>query len=1826
MAEPQKRDASALDGDNNASNEVDTSVFGEDKSDDDSSQDDASTSPADHSSAAPARKKVKKSRLSGLVDDQAQESDGEGGDVDSDGADSSDEDSYEDDGFVKKTEDDSDDDSESSEDERTKLHRKKRMEKKKQDAQKLQRFTNIGAQPSVDDLELIRGRDSDDEGDAVEVDGNGPEQGVDAEVYDEDIEDDDQDPEQKFLELGFACFGPDYAEFAGMHDIDKEKLQLAMGRRTAAGSDDDDDDDEDEESDDDQSENGDSSRAAGDSDTAPTDSADATPAIAPQATPAVTRFDPQVDLPERFSTGPLKSCLVMHDGAPGAPDADFTAEAQWVVQQLASKWPFHALPEGAVETCARILNAIAVEHVEVPYIMTYRSQHAKHFLPAQLWAIQDLHEEWCATQELSQVVSRALQSLDAAATQTIETQDNGAATSDGSAKATNSNVYVSRMLVAGQYPYQLLPSDKKNLRVYLNFIKMFDGLTASTVAEASKTSNLRRQGNSARGKLNANRNFLVQCHTAGVLGLQHHLGIYPGQVASNYEAVGYQAAPPTVVVNVQSGLDDLIAELCSENRTVEGTSKFRDFADADGAMRAFEKSCALFLAYEPRLRSLVIHDLITGATLNTEPTTRGVEEISNDPFHHLFGVHRLRGKPVEECWYQAPSFEAPRHIPGSFGAPDVKDPYDTPPPSSAATAGQRVDRRNKPEPRWDTALRGTTYARVRQGVEKGYLKVDIQLQTVDKAINKLRQAFLTPKHFQLILQDAPVSQESKMAGWDEFRERVVQRTIREYLAPAAKATLREKLTTESETSIATHCASVVRDLVRYQPSRPAQHLPGVTLPHTLNGATLSGALWVQDDVGIDEKLAQLQYNDYDDDVPTHQECIGCFYAVDSRREPSFFAVLNRSGDVLESLELESWSRHASYQENVYPKVRRLISLYGLRVIALNPCRQADFIKRELESLAADVAAKAQVSADAAAAVVYTDPFMAVLMARSPQGKQEFPKDHINKRLTIYLGRMAQNPLLEMCVFTNFAGSDVEDKARMLKRLDLHRFQKALPSRVLVKHVERVLISEVNRVGVDINSLLNLKPSRALAILQYVSGLGRNRAAQLIAEGNERDGICNREELTEFLPKTVVRNAAGFIAIRPWHFDPMTLNIGLAANKRHIQWTDDHFARFQPLDATRIHPELYPRVITALEQVHTTLQLNREDTNASKRVILELLWESSEARRQKRIDDADRASQPAPLVLGAGSAPPTDSYFDPIQLNKSVVQLPNLGTQARLIYEELQWPFADSRPATPHLSDARLYELAVGDSDESLRRGMLITVKVTRVSFYDGAHGSDQSRDPVRGRVRSALQEVIPNRQALIDTWIAKICNSRSGDVECGHRYAVDTVLKFLDRLVRRVDVMQDIEEVLDSVEHREKEFAERRPTPISEPEFRSNVLRAFLKELFPFMTIRSIACQSNEGVRCVLPARNLPRFAELRDVFLFPMSVKEGTVLECKVLDKEYWNVRRPPQQQFNMAAPPAKPPPPSLSIRCVLSCTNQDIGRVPSPAELGYQVDPRCVLDDELRRIGEYLSTRLISNQFADAVKPLSAGDRIRQITHPNFRCVDGTTAAQVLVDGLEPGMEDDGSFIVRPHILQDPRDRRRGFKLTWKMSSENQVILHEFVTEEGEIVGGEGGVAERLLLRGDTYSELDDVAANYVARCADLGSRMMQHRSYFHVASFTKKLDDSVLRKELERRTATNAGTLAYILSAAPNSDPNAAFTFCLSYQLPGRDLTKILIRLTPSGFRLAGRNFVDPLQLTKWWKRHLRKDFAQLVNQALSREREAARQAERNDRYHRHGRHRD
>ncbi len=154
---------------------------------------------------------------------------------------------------------------------------------------------------------------------------------------------------------------------------------------------------------------------------------------------------------------------------------------------------------------------------------------------------------------------------------------------------------------------------------------------------------------------------------------------------------------------------------------------------------------------------------------------------------------------------------------------------------------------------------------------------------------------------------------------------------------------------------------------------------------------------------------------------------------------------------------------------------------------------------------------------------------ASVYSASDVAREEFPNEDLTVRGAVSIGRRLMDPLAELVKLDP-------------KSIGVGQYQHDVEQGLLRKGLDDVVISCVNRVGVELNTA-----SRQL--LSYVSGLGPQLAGNIIAHRNESGPFKSRAELKKVarLGPKAFEQAAGFLRIRQ------------AKN---------------PLDASAVHPERY----------------------------------------------------------------------------------------------------------------------------------------------------------------------------------------------------------------------------------------------------------------------------------------------------------------------------------------------------------------------------------------------------------------------------------------------------------------------------------------------------------------------------------------------------------------------------------------------------------------------------------------------------------------------------
>lgn len=165
-------------------------------------------------------------------------------------------------------------------------------------------------------------------------------------------------------------------------------------------------------------------------------------------------------------------------------------------------------------------------------------------------------------------------------------------------------------------------------------------------------------------------------------------------------------------------------------------------------------------------------------------------------------------------------------------------------------------------------------------------------------------------------------------------------------------------------------------------------------------------------------------------------------------------------------------------------------------------------------------------------VTMVDESGASIYSASETARAEFPDHDLTVRGAVSIGRRLQDPLAELIKLDP-------------KVIGVGQYQHDVNPRSLKKSLEDVVISCVNKVGVEVNTA-------SVELLTFVSGLGKTMAENIVSWRHEYGPFTERRQLLKVprLGAKAFEQCAGFI------------RIGGAKN---------------PLDRSGVHPECYPIV-------------------------------------------------------------------------------------------------------------------------------------------------------------------------------------------------------------------------------------------------------------------------------------------------------------------------------------------------------------------------------------------------------------------------------------------------------------------------------------------------------------------------------------------------------------------------------------------------------------------------------------------------------------------------
>ena len=165
-------------------------------------------------------------------------------------------------------------------------------------------------------------------------------------------------------------------------------------------------------------------------------------------------------------------------------------------------------------------------------------------------------------------------------------------------------------------------------------------------------------------------------------------------------------------------------------------------------------------------------------------------------------------------------------------------------------------------------------------------------------------------------------------------------------------------------------------------------------------------------------------------------------------------------------------------------------------------------------------------------VVMVNESGASIYSASETARDEFPEQDVTVRGAVSIGRRLMDPLAELV--------KIEPKA-----IGVGQYQHDVDQSALKHGLDDVVVSCVNRVGVDVNTA-------SKQLLTYVSGLGPQLAKNVVTFRDANGPFTSRQALKKVsrLGPKAFEQAAGFLRIRGGE---------------------------NPLDASAVHPESYPVV-------------------------------------------------------------------------------------------------------------------------------------------------------------------------------------------------------------------------------------------------------------------------------------------------------------------------------------------------------------------------------------------------------------------------------------------------------------------------------------------------------------------------------------------------------------------------------------------------------------------------------------------------------------------------
>ena len=281
------------------------------------------------------------------------------------------------------------------------------------------------------------------------------------------------------------------------------------------------------------------------------------------------------------------------------------------------------------------------------------------------------------------------------------------------------------------------------------------------------------------------------------------------------------------------------------------------------------------------------------------------------------------------------------------------------------------------------------------------------------------------------------------------------------------------------------------------------------------------------------------------------------------------------------------------------EVLALLKEYSCELIAIGNGTAS----RETEQFIADLIQKESLDVP----YIIVNEAGASVYSASTIAREEFPDLQVEERSAVSIARRVQDPLAELVKIDP-------------KSIGVGQYQHDVSQKALNESLTFVVETAVNQVGVNVNTA-------STSLLQYVSGLSKTVANNIVKERNEIGKFTNRKQLKKIprLGAKTYEQGIGFLRI-----------------------VDGD----NPLDRTPIHPESY----TVVEQLLKTLGMTLKDIGTER--LREALHDVNAKETAEALEMGLPTLEDILKALEKPERDPRDAYEQPL-LRKNVLTLEDL---------------------------------------------------------------------------------------------------------------------------------------------------------------------------------------------------------------------------------------------------------------------------------------------------------------------------------------------------------------------------------------------------------------------------------------------------------------------------------------------------------------------------------------------------------------------------------------